>query len=281
VPSPRLVSLTGDTCDADSPALGYTGAVRGHRLLLGIAGVALCAWSGWVSVFHRSTAPAEITWVLSLGAVIAVDLTLWRGTHGKRFGWHLPPVDNPWPRPGRGGSRLALRGVAPWIVLSVVALAWDVLGIDTGPHQYHLTISALAQAYRPLNAALLLVWMLAGIGYEAARARAPVGDTSIPTSPATPDPDTPGPGATLGAGMLTLGGHSVGPGLLLPSSPPIGVAFWIAVPIAGLLVDLVARRSHGRVANAEEFVRFISTPMAANVLLVAAWVFAGYHLFAR
>jgi len=216
--------------------------------------------------------------VLSLGAVIAVDLTLWRGTHGKRFGWHLPPVDNPWPRPGRGGSRLALRGVAPWIVLFVVALAWDVLGIDTGPHQYHLTISALAQAYRPLNAALLLVWILAGIGYEAARARAPVGDTSIP---ATPEPDTPGPGATLGAGMLTLGGHSVGPGLLLPSSPPIGVAFWIAVLVAGLLVDLVARRSGGRMANAEEFVRFISTPMAANVALVAAWVFAGYHLFAR
>ena len=68
---------------------------------------------------------------------------------------------------------LALRGVAPWILLVVVALAWDVLGIDTGPHQYHLTISALAQAYRPLNAALLLTWMLAGVGYEAARARAP------------------------------------------------------------------------------------------------------------
>jgi len=171
--------------------------------------------------------------------------------------------------------------VAPWIVLFVVALAWDVLGIDTGPHQYHLTISALAQAYRPLNAGLLFLWILAGIGYEAARARAPVGDTSIPASPATPDPDTPGPGATLGAGMLTLGGHSVGPGLLLPSSPPIGVAFWIAVLVAGLLVDLVARRSGGRMANAEEFVRFISTPMAANVALVAAWVFAGYHLFAR
>ena len=57
---------------------------------------------------------------------------------------------------------------------SAVALAWDVLGIDTGPHQYHLTISALAQAYRPLNAALLLVWMLVGVGYEAARVRAPI-----------------------------------------------------------------------------------------------------------
>ncbi len=219
--------------------------------------------------------------MVSLGAVIAVDLSLWRGTRGRRFGWRLEPVDDPWPRPGRGGGRPALWGVAPWILLCLVALAWDVLGIDTGPRQYHLTVSALAQAYRPLNAALLLAWMLAGIGYEAARARAPAGRTTTLTSPATPDPDGPGHGATLGAGMLTLGRHSVGPGLLLPSSPPIGVAFWVAVPIAGLLVDLMARRSHGRVANAEEVVRFISTPMIANVALIAAWVFAGYHLFAR
>ena len=40
------------------------------------------------------------------------------------------------------------------------------------------------------------------------------------------------------------------------------------------------RRSAGRVANGEEFIRFISTSTAANVLLIAAWAFAGYHLFA-
>jgi hypothetical protein len=50
-----------------------------------------------------------------------------------------------------------MRGVAPWLGFIVVIVAWEVLGIDTGPNQYHLTISALAQAYRPLNAALLLV----------------------------------------------------------------------------------------------------------------------------
>ena len=59
--------------------------------------------------------------------------------------------------------------VMPWLILVLVAVAWDVLGIDTGPHQYHLTISALAQAYRPLNAALVLFWILAGVGYEMAR----------------------------------------------------------------------------------------------------------------
>ena len=55
----------------------------------------------------------------------------------------------------------------------------------------------------------------------------------------------------------------------------------VAVPIVGLLVDLTARRSGGRLADAEEFVRFISTPRTAKVALIAAWAFAGYHLFAR
>ncbi len=233
-----------------------------------------------MSGYHRTTAAAEITWGLSLGAVVVVDVALWRGKNRRHFGWHLEPVDDEWPRPGREGGRLALRGVAPWIALFVLTLAWDVLALDTGPHEYHLTISALAQAYRPLNASLLLVWMLAGIGYVAARVRAPVRNQSISSSRAETDPDTPAPSA-LGAGMLTAGGHPIAPALLLPSSPPAGIAFWVALPIAALLVDLAARRSHGRVANAEELIRFISKPMVANVALIALWVFAGYHLFAR
>ena len=34
-------------------------------------------------------------------------------------------------------------------------------------------------------------------------------------------------------------------------------------------------------ASAEELVRLISRPTAANVLLVVAWGYAGWHLFAR
>jgi hypothetical protein len=161
----------------------------------------------------------------------------------------------------------------------VVVLAWEVLGIDTGPHQYHLTVSALAQAYRPLNAALLLVWALVGIGYQAARVRAP--DCGVGMPHATRDPNASASGDAFAAAMGTWGSHQGGPALLLPTSPPAGVAFWVAVPLAAVLIDVVARRSHGRSANAEEFVRFISTSQLANVALVAAWVFAGYHLFAR
>jgi hypothetical protein len=59
------------------------------------------------------------------------------------------------------------------------------------------------------------------------------------------------------------------------------VAFWVGLVVACVLVDLAAKRSRGRIASAEEFVRLISRPRAANVLLVGAWVFAGWHLFAR
>jgi hypothetical protein len=164
-------------------------------------------------------------------------------------------------------------------VLIVVVLAWEILGIDTGPHQYHLTISALAQAYRPLNAGLLLVWMLVGIGYEVARVRAPLGDSE--SADHESPPQAPGHGGAFTMAMGTVGAHQGAPALLLPQSPPTGVAFWIAVPVVAVLIDVAARRSGGRRATAEEFVRFISTSRLANYALIAGWVFAGYHLFAR
>lgn len=250
--------------------------MRARGVVIGIAGIALCAWCGWVSGYHRTTVAAEITWGVSLGTVLLVDVALWRGKTGRRLGWRLEPARDPWPRIGRGGPGLALRGVGPWLALVLVALAWDVLGIDTGPHQYHLTISALAQAYRPLNAALLLVWMLVGIGYGAARVRAPVGSGGD-----AEDPPIPQSGGALAAAMALPAVHPATPSLLLPSSPPVGVAFWVAVPLAAVLIDLLARHSEGRMANAEEFLRFVSTSRLARIALVAAWGFAGYHLFAR
>jgi hypothetical protein len=250
--------------------------VRARRILLVIGALVLCAWCGWVSGFHRGTTAAEVTWVVSLAAVVAVDVALRQGRRGAASDWHLEPASQPWPRPGQGGSRLALRGVAPWLALIVVAVAWDVLGIDTGPHEAHLTISALSQAYRPLNAGLLLIWMLVGVGYEVARVRAPRG------TPPARDAGEPREGvAWCAAGVAPLGGHPFAPALLLPSNKPAGVAFWIAVPVAAIALDLWARRSAGRLATAEELVRFVSTATLANFALILAWAFAGYHLFAR
>jgi hypothetical protein len=250
--------------------------VRGRRILLVVAALVLCAWCGWVSGFHRSTTASEATWVLSLVAVVAVHVALRQGRRGARLGWHLDPAPEPWPRRGRGGSGRALRGVAPWLVLIVVAVAWDVLGIDTGPQAAHLTISALAQAYRPLNAFLLLIWILLGVGYQVARVRAPLG-----VAP-TRDAGEPREGvAWCAAGVAPVAGHPFAPGLLLPSNKPAGVAFWVAVVVAAFVVDAFARRSAGRLATAEEFVRFISTATLANFALIIGWAFAGYHLFAR
>ena len=252
--------------------------VRSRRILLVIGAPVLCAWCGWVSGFHRGTTAAGITWVVSLAAVVAVDVALRQGRTGARFGWHLEPAPEPWPRRGQGGSGRALRGVAPWLVLIVVAVAWDVLGIDTGSHTAHLTISALSQAYRPLNAVLLLTWMLVGVGYEVARVRAPLGAAPVR------DAGEPREGVAwcvAGVSVAPVGAHRFVPALLLPSNKPAGVAFWIAVLVAAVALDLWARRSAGRLATAEEFARFISTATLANFALIIAWAFAGYHLFAR
>jgi hypothetical protein len=169
--------------------------------------------------------------------------------------------------------------VALWLGLILVVVAWEILGIDSGPHQYHLTISALAQAYRPLNAALLLVWMLVGIGYEAARLRAPIENRRTDQREQQPPPPDQRYACALAMGSLDA--HHGAPALLLPQSPPAGIAFWVLVPIAAIVIDRAARHSHGRRVDAEEFVRFISTSRLANYALIAAWAFAGYHLFAR
>jgi hypothetical protein len=251
--------------------------VRGHVVAGGTAVLALCAWCGWASGFHRTTTGAQITWLVTAGAVAAFDVALWRRA---RTGLARPcpqPAREPWPRLGRGGPAQALRGVALWLAIIVVIVAWEVLGIDTGPHEYHLTISALAQAYRPLNAALLLVWVLVGVGYATARLRAPLGSDGWRAAEA---PKTQG-GTALAMAVGSTGGHPGTPALLLPQNPGVGVAFWVAVPMVVVVIDTAGRRSGGRLATAEEFVRFISTAWPANLALIAAWGFAGYHLFAR
>jgi hypothetical protein len=169
------------------------------------------------------------------------------------------------------------------VALAVVILAWEVLGLDTGAHQPHLTISALSQAYRALHAALLVVWILVGLGYGIARARAArsegrdTADAPISRSPAD-DPPHAGP-PVAGAGALTSSPHV--PALLLGSSRVVGVAFWIAVIGAAAAVDLVARRSGGRLADGEELLGLVGCSRMGNAVAIVAWTYAGWHLFAH
>lgn len=241
------------------------------RRVLVVGGIALCAWCGWVSGFRTDTAAAVATWGVSLACVVGIDAMLW--SRGRRAdsaaSWPSPAA--PWPRPGRGGTGPALHGLSPWLILVAVAAAWDVLGIDTGARQAHLTISALAQAFRPVNAALLLIWILIGTGYGMARARVP--HAAKGTKPTEPH--------VLAASFVPLRGHPEVPALLLPSSRPVGLIFWGATCIAGIVIDQTSRRSQGTFATSGDLVRFISNAVGARIVLAATWTFAGYHLFAR
>lgn len=245
--------------------------------------VAVGGWCGWASAFHRSTWPARVTWLVSLAAVAAVAVLVHRGRHRRHPSLRVRAVGDPWPPADRASRGDVLVGTSPWLALVVVAVAWDVLGLDTGTHQPHLTISALSQSYRPLHAALLLVWIGVGVGYCLARAREPAG-------PAPPR-DWPGSAPTSGSPALLAGAapasasHWPGArpmlGLLVGSNRALGVAFWLAVVVAAVGLDAAARRSSGRVPTAEQLVRWMSRPVSARVVMVVAWTFAGWHLFSH
>jgi hypothetical protein len=153
-------------------------------------------------------------------------------------------------------------------------VVWEVLGIDTGAQQPHLTISALAQAFRPFNAGVLLVWILVGVGFGAALATAPVASTPRGRS-------DPGRLANLSGAVAFHHQHRGLSGLLLPADRGAGVAFWLAVVVAAVCIDQVARASRGGLATAEELVRFVSRPTIVRILLPLAWAYAGWHLFAH
>ena len=125
-----------------------------------------------------------------------------------------------------------------------------------------------------MDAALWLVWILIGVGYGAALARAPapVGDGGSGRA---------AEGASPGALLVVERHHALAPALLLPQSRAVGVIFWVGIVAVGVLVDFAAKRSRGVLADAEEFVRLISRTKVAQVLLVGAWAYAGWHSFAH
>jgi hypothetical protein len=182
------------------------------------------------------------------------------------------------PRPGRP-DRGRLRGVTPWLTLALIVTAWECLGLDTGPSRPHLTLSALAQRYRAVHAAVLLVWILAGfVSGVAQRRRSPLAADAAPDAREPPAPYGGSPGAL---GLTLAHPRTELPALLLPGSAAAGVGFWVGVVLAGAGLELVARRSCGRIATTSEALQLTARHPVARLMIVAAWIFAGWHLFAH
>lgn len=250
---------------------------RHRRVLLALAAVSTGAWCGWVSGFRLGSVPAKVTWAASLAAVVVVDLSLWAGRQGWPGGLRLYRAAQPWPRPGREGWKSTVRGTLPWTGLVLAAATWEALGIATGTHVPHLTVSALAKRYRPLDAVALLVWIGVGVVYGVARARAVVGGASTERAGSGEH----GTGAVpMFASVGTVHLPMV-PALLLPAARAVGVGFWAAWAAAWLIVEAASHATSGRLASTEDLVRFLTRSKAVDVVLVAAWTYAGWHLFAH
>jgi hypothetical protein len=162
----------------------------------------------------------------------------------------------------------------PWIALVVVTVVWELLALDTGTGAPHLTISALAQAFRAFNAAVLAGWIVIGLCYGFSRAglEGEVGDGGDQVGPAVSVSIVVGGSPRLPHGALLAN--------VLPAVRNVGVGFWIAVGAVAGVIDLVGRVS-GVTADAGELLRLVARPRFARVGLIIAWGYAGWHLFAR
>ena len=233
----------------------------GH-LALGLA--VLIAWCGWVSGFHRATAAAVVTWAISVAVVVTTDVVALRlGRAGRLDG--LLARRHRWPLSGqaRGATAVAL---CPWLALVVIVVCWDALGLATGAHAAHLTASALAQSFRSFNAALELLWIGVGLWFGIAASRVPSPDKGDGTCPAA------------GAALFAVTHHPLA--LLLPDDRAAGIAFFIGVVAMGVVLQLFAWHSHGRIPTVGEAFDALSAPIGGRLALMAIWGYGGWHLFA-
>lgn len=212
-----------------------------------------------MSGLRHSTDGAFAAYAGSVGAVVGLGLLFEKGRVGSRLGVGAGTATA---HPTRGGAAAVLQASAGFLALALVATAWEALGIDTGRREAHLTVSALAEVFRPFHAAVFLVWFLVGIGGATARARRPPGRAG-----GMPVERTAAPFAALG--------------LLLPDSRAAGITFWLVWFGACVGYEVAARSSSGRFATAEELAASLSANLAGAAACAGLWAYAGWHLFAH
>ena len=80
---------------------------------------------------------AEVTWLISLAAVILIDLALWRGRTAGPSGWHLEPAREPWPRRCKDDER---------IIIGHIKHVWiDWKDLDIPSSRDHIDVSIRGQ----------------------------------------------------------------------------------------------------------------------------------------
>jgi hypothetical protein len=126
------------------------------------------AYAGFASAYHRSTWPARFTYAFPALIFLVLLVTVPRQRRQQAAAWFFCGTrggrEPHWPSPALSKRELLIT-VAPWIAIFVIVVTWEILALLTPPHQNHLTISALSQAYRPFHALLFLVWLSSGAGY--------------------------------------------------------------------------------------------------------------------
>lgn len=58
-------------------------------------------------------------------------------------------------------------------------------------------------------------------------------------------------------------------------------ALWIALLVAGSMVEVIGRLYPNRVSTLERAASVLGRRIGGRALLTALWVFVGFHLFAR
>ncbi len=231
--------------------------MRSWRVGAVLLAVAILLASAWASGWHRFTWGARSGTFGCVLAVLGVGL-LWRHrqpsarSSGSDGAAPLPVVNH--------------TGAALWLVVILVAVVWDVLGLLTPPRPAppHSERHGARLPTPPCAAVCLLVGHRMG-----ARVR-----TDAPARAVVAMPSASHLGAALGAACRTFS-------VVIGSSKPIALAFWLAVIAALSTLEALTHLTRGPVPSAGDLVARYLHRTVLRVVAIAVWLYAGWHLFSH
>lgn len=154
----------------------------------------------------------------------------------------------------------------PWVVLTAAVLAWEMLALVTPPRVLHLTLSSLVLHFRAVRAVAFVGWSAAGVGLAAADV-----DRDRARRVRRASERDPGPADHVALATLAV---------LVGTDPVVGIAFWSLVALGAGALELVARR-RSLASPLTTLLTELLERRPGRVLLAAAWLVTGWHLFAH